>query len=384
MNRIKNLVLTMCAYWCAVADSFRSKKPQKKFVIFHTGKMGDLVCVTSLFRAVKESLPDYELVVYAPKPFGEIVKRNPYVTRIVEYRTRDLYSDFWWLLRTARDLRKHRPQYFVNLMGSFEANIVGIISGAIQRRCLATTYDSHLQKFTHHLVEPVLYRYDYLLKQCYLDLVRPWGVKPTDTRNQLFFDGQLEEAERFFGSHGVGDGDTMIGISVSSGKEFKRWPREHWVELITKLAQKYGAWIVFFGTSTERDEIEAVRKRVLAKSIVVDSVSLSALPYYLKRCNLFVSVDTGPLYIADALGVPVVDIMGPVDETQQRPEREYRLVTDRNVCRPILKTPAYPLTEQDYCDVESAFQAVSVDEVFEACWELLSKKKKEEAVVASH
>ena len=50
-----------------------------------------------------------------------------------------------------------------------------------------------------------------------------------------------------------------------------------------------------------------------------EQMSLDELKALIARATLFVSVDTGPLYIAEAFDVPTVDIVGPVDERVQPP-----------------------------------------------------------------
>lgn len=42
----------------------------------------------------------------------------------------------------------------------------------------------------------------------------------------------------------------------------------------------------------------------------------------MNRFNLYIAADTGPIYIAHALKVPLVDIIGPVDPREQPPKDE--------------------------------------------------------------
>ena len=46
---------------------------------------------------------------------------------------------------------------------------------------------------------------------------------------------------------------------------------------------------------------------------------LRELPALFRRFKVYISVDSGPLYIANALDVPVVDIIGPVSMYDQAP-----------------------------------------------------------------
>ena len=50
--------------------------------------------------------------------------------------------------------------------------------------------------------------------------------------------------------------------------------------------------------------------------------------------HLFISVDTGPIYIAEAFNVPTVDIVGPVDENVQPPADLFTEMLCHNETRP--------------------------------------------------
>ncbi len=61
------------------------------------------------------------------------------------------------------------------------------------------------------------------------------------------------------------------------------------------------------------------------KDSVIDlsqKLSIEELKALIAALKLFISVDTGPIYIAEALGVATVDIVGPMDEREQPPHGE--------------------------------------------------------------
>ena len=52
---------------------------------------------------------------------------------------------------------------------------------------------------------------------------------------------------------------------------------------------------------------------------------------------MFISADTGPIYIAEAFDVPTVDIVGPMDEREQPPISPiHRIVVPPNRTKPQL------------------------------------------------
>ncbi len=64
-------------------------------------------------------------------------------------------------------------------------------------------------------------------------------------------------------------------------------------------------------------------------------LSLQELPALIKRLSLYVGVDSGITYLADALDIPVIDIMGPADPEDQRPTgRKAQIIRTELPCAP--------------------------------------------------
>jgi heptosyltransferase II len=67
---------------------------------------------------------------------------------------------------------------------------------------------------------------------------------------------------------------------------------------------------------TQAAEVLAILAHTSASASVISTVGqyeLAQLPSVLKQLKLFIGVDSGVTHMADALGVPIVCIAGPVD-----------------------------------------------------------------------
>ena len=64
-------------------------------------------------------------------------------------------------------------------------------------------------------------------------------------------------------------------------------------------------------------------------------LDIDTLKAVISKLNMFISVDTGPIYIAEAFNIPTIDITGPIDEREQPPRGEFH----RNVIPPDRKKP---------------------------------------------
>jgi ADP-heptose:LPS heptosyltransferase len=96
------------------------------------------------------------------------------------------------------------------------------------------------------------------------------------------------------------------------------------------------------------------------------SFSIAEAPALMKKLSLAIGVDTGLIYMADALGVPVIDIAGPCNMKNQRPMGKNSFIVQKKdmVCVPCshtFKTPYKCRYNHRKC-----VTGITVDEVF-AC-----------------
>ena len=98
--------------------------------------------------------------------------------------------------------------------------------------------------------------------------------------------------------------------------------------------------------------------------------NIDELKALISKLSLFISVDTGPIYIAEAFGVATIDITGPIDEKEQPPiGRIHKIVKIENREKPEL----YVMNARVYNKKEAKRQVdeISVDMVIEKFEELM-------------
>lgn len=107
---------------------------------------------------------------------------------------------------------------------------------------------------------------------------------------------------------------------------------------------------------------------------VVDTVgqlSIEELKALIAHLTLVVAPDTGAIYIAEALGIPTVDIVGPVDEREQPPIGPIHEV----VVPPRIRPELFVMDARSYnmAEVTRQLMATTVPMVTEAVDRLLAK-----------
>ena len=97
-------------------------------------------------------------------------------------------------------------------------------------------------------------------------------------------------------------------------------------------------------------------------------LNIDELKALISKMSAFISVDTGPIYIAEAFGVSTIDIVGPMDENEQpsRGPRHKVVVGER------LKPELHIMNARVYDETEARRQidSITVDMVMRAFREL--------------
>ncbi len=108
----------------------------------------------------------------------------------------------------------------------------------------------------------------------------------------------------------------LIGIHAgSAGSSIsRRWPEEKWAKLCDNLIQKYKAEIILVGQGSDSTINKKIVKIVKNKNHVLDlsgKIKLKELFAVMKKLDLFIGNDSGPMHIAAAMGVPTIGLFGP-------------------------------------------------------------------------
>lgn len=114
-------------------------------------------------------------------------------------------------------------------------------------------------------------------------------------------------------------GGRLAGVVVGCANKNKLWAPAKWAQVCDGLAER-GFGVVLIGSGADKGY--AAEILTLAKSKPADSTglfTLEELAAFFGELKLVVGVDTGPLYLANAVGTPVADISGPCDPGEQLP-----------------------------------------------------------------
>ena len=121
----------------------------------------------------------------------------------------------------------------------------------------------------------------------------------------------------------------------------KRWPVEHFSELVRQLGRQFPA--VRFAIVGGQDDAllgDIISSAEPARCLnLCGRTSLVEMVEWLRRCELLVTNDTGPMHVAAALGKPVVALFGPTEPRRTGPYGQLENVLRLDLpCSPCLKS----------------------------------------------
>jgi heptosyltransferase-2 len=206
----------------------------------------------------------------------------------------------------------------------------------------------------------------------YLGICRWLGFDvPPQPRPRLYIGQDLaRRADMMLEKYGITGSDFLVGMNPgASFGSSKCWPAEYFGELAGLCRRGLNAKVILFGGPGEEQIIQAILDRAQVEVIDTrpDKIDLELLKPMVKRCNLFITNDTGPRHYAVAFDVPVVVIVGPTDVRYTDANLERTTVVRRELdCSPCHKKVC-PRGHECMRDIRPAEVLAAAERLLNAC-----------------
>ena len=200
-------------------------------------------------------------------------------------------------------------------------------------------------EFRGSLLEPSLRRPEGVRHQLtdYDSLLERLGAAiPTKQPRLNLSAAHLDLGRRALQESGVRFEGSPKAVGVFPGAEFgpsKRWPTEHFAELLRRLDRRQDLKTVLIaGPGEEALATEIQQKSAVATPVIGPRLDLAELAAVLSHLQVLVTNDSGPMHIAAATGTPCVALFGPTNPTRTAPAGEgHHVLYTRRWCSPCFK-----------------------------------------------
>lgn len=319
------------------------KEEIRRIVVRGPNWLGDAVMCEPALSHVRTLFPHAEITLLVKPAIADLLAHHPAVTRTLVYDDRGRHAGLTGKWTLAGVLRRHRFHLAILFQNAFEAALISFLAGIPRRFGYATDGRSLL------LSDPVLVpprRAQRHQVEYYWDLLKPLGGQGQAPAPRLFVTPEeITLIAARLAEAGIGASDLVIGVNPGSTYgHAKRWLPERYAEVVNRAVKDVQAQtggrvgVAIVGAKGEEPLGQAIADQIKTRTVVCSGqTTVRELMALVKRCQLFLTNDTGPMHVAAAFKVPLVAVFGPTDWQTTSPfGADAQLVRQPVSCAPCL------------------------------------------------
>lgn len=311
--------------------------PPRRIAIFRALQLGDLLVAVPAFRSIRSGFPEAEITLIGLPWAAAFARRfHRYIDRFVEFPGYpgivEAEADPERTERFLKEQRSYGYDLAIQMHGS------GVTSNrfvlALGARVTAGPYEgdrpsSLTLSMPYPADEPEVLRN--------LAVARLLGCPDEGTQLEYpLFDDDRAAAATLLREVSLASGP-LTGLHVGARSPARRWPAEYFATVADTLVQRHGAQIVLTGGPDDEPVVRTVMERMETNAVsVAGKTTRGSLAALIAELDLFISNDTGPAHVAEAIGTPSITIFGPVDPKRWAPldQEVHRIVRRKVACSP--------------------------------------------------
>lgn len=318
-----------------------------RILIVKVSALGDVVHTLPVLDYLHQVAPGIEIDWVVEERNREIVEGHPLLRKIHLVKTRAWrqapFSIKTWreISDVKRALREAHYDITFDLQGNFKSGLISWLSGA-ERRYGFDRVDVREPLnliFTNNQVP--LRRQDSHVSTRALRVVSvPFGRDYNGMKlsSDIFTTPEDDAAAETFLST-LSDGLVFL-FHYGTTWETKLWLEERWVELGKLVLERFPDSTILYswGNERERAAVERIAYAVKGNSRILPGMTLKGLCAFLKKIDIVVGGDTGPVHMAAAVGTPTVSFYRSTDAKRNAPKGDYQLHVQSPLhCRACLR-----------------------------------------------
>jgi ADP-heptose:LPS heptosyltransferase len=358
--RLKNLLIEQVVSLCRKKNKRRGD--EHRFLILSTTGLGDTLWATPAIKGLRDSFPHSPIYVLTSPLGKEVLLHNPHITELIVVD----HSPFFSLFSLYRRLKKKEITDVI-LFHTSQRPILPLAamlspSTIIGTRGINKGLDSLLTlpvepSFVHEIERR-------------LQLIQQVGATVNTPLLEFHYSREDEEqADQFLHSLNLPANTLLIAMHPGAKDQFKQWPPSHFAALGRQLKHTLPCCILLTGSPSEKPLIEMISSQIEG-SRAVYHLPLRATAALLRKVDLMIANDTGPMHIAFAVKTPTVALFGPTHPLLCGPHAatECHVIATQPTCSPCLRKKCH----EPFCLLQ-----IGVTQVYDACISLLKVKREQ-------
>jgi ADP-heptose:LPS heptosyltransferase/glycosyltransferase involved in cell wall biosynthesis len=296
-----------------------------RILIIQLSRLGDLLHSFPLVKRLKEEYPDSHISLACVKEFSPIASYCPFLDHLITIPVADIVPlDTKEILAIGNIYPSQLERIFsipefneeYDFVINLTHNLIGaLICGLVKSRKKSGRADDGTGKsvvfgaWAKYFFAMASDRRNNLFNR--VDIYIGMGEVPhRATNDYLIVSPDAEQdAVDLLSANGFSQSSRLIALQLGASNPYRVWPSANFASLANSLGSRPGIEIVLLGTASERVSARDFLHRVDVPVIdLVGKTNLPQLAGIIKKCDLVIGNDTGPLHLASTLGIRVLGL----------------------------------------------------------------------------
>jgi ADP-heptose:LPS heptosyltransferase len=361
----------------------------RSILIVRLDTLGDLILMTPFLRELRRLNGSAWITLIVDDRFANAVELCPYVNEVRRFpgveggRIRQT-------LRAVRFARKHlwKRRFELAMLPRWDADPYSAsLLTYVSRASWRMAYSEHVSRnksFLNRGADTLFNRTlndaapKHEMKRNLEFLLAAGGVVVSDSLELWLGEEDRRAAKQALHSSGIKEHEPLIAIAPGAGHAKRRWPLDRFIELGRLLVRECATKIVVVGGEQDRPAAAQLAEELGASgSNLAGQLTIRQTGAVLECTRLMIANDSGPMHLAAAAGIPVVEISchpadGDASHTNA-PQRFHPWSEEYEVLQPLVaRAPCFGACEWNdaHCIL-----GVSVEMVIEAVRRLWGKTR---------
>ncbi|MBP5996759.1 MAG: O-antigen ligase family protein [Azonexus sp.] len=352
------------------SESGNALRNLKKIIVIRRDNIGDLICTTPLFSALRARFPDARIDALVNSYNRPVLERNPDIDHVYAYTKakhreegESVLGIYGRRIRLMLGLRAQGYDCVVLANDGDTKRTVKLARWIAPRQVIG--YGVPGEAIDRRLDTPLTVdpRHKHAVEIAFA-LLAPLGIAGTPPAMKLVPDPAiLQRVRSSLEAKARRDDGPTIAIHVSARKVPQRWPTERFIALMQQLHARCHARFVLLWAPGSSDNPMHPGDDDKADEIVAATAALPVLAHRTEHldeliagiaaCDAMICSDGGAMHVGAALGKPIVCFFGNSDAARWRPW---------GVPYQLLQPPSLDVNDISVAEALAAYEQLGVGE----------------------
>ncbi len=309
-----------------------------KILVIRRDNIGDLVCTTPIFRAIKEKFPKCQLDVLVNSYNQLVLANNPCIDELFIYtklkhrdKNQGLLYIFKERLKLYHNLRKNNYDYVILAGANYNSHALSMAKWIKPKHIIGYTNPNENKSFIIDMPTQPLPPRSFHEAEGVFNLLKHLEIKSNPKALEIYPQiSALAEAKQRISEQNFTKDDHILGVHISVRRLSSRWSLEKFEQLINKILKNHpkNKILMFWSPGATDNPMhpgDDEKAALLLNKINSERVfgfetdGIHELVAGLSLCKELICIDGGATHIGAALQIPMVCLFGGGDETRWYP-----------------------------------------------------------------